>query len=709
MENKNRIIQSVLLFFLCLLIIIGISVLFLSQMNETIANNTMNTISELAEHDRVSIQTFIDMKWYELYSTQERFEKSHHNTLSSLREQMALERSSSDFHSLYLVAEDGTVYTANGTGQTDILQYFEPEVDQIVRRYNYITKDNEEQVTLLYAIRLEDYQVEGIKFVALAGVSNMDQIQNNIMISSFVQDGRARGYSSVVNPNGDFIVNVRETESSGKQQNLFELLSIGVVDDKWNNDTIREKMANKETFSFYYTDENGVEKLLYFMPIDNTVWYFIPMVEKEVFSEQSHAFTFLSMGMLVIIIFIIIIVMMFVMVSHNKVLKANAEAKARSDFLSNMSHEIRTPLNGVIGLLHLMKTHVKDNDTEQMSTWIEKAHDTANYLLSLVSDILDMSKLQAGKLQLVPEPFLVESMLDAIWSMQHHNISARGIDFVVNKDITVPCIIGDEVRIKQVLMNIIGNAAKFTPEGGRIKLSISQKQTDKDHVTTTIVCEDNGIGMSPQFLETIWDSFTQEQNKNTSSIKGTGLGMAISKEFVNAMGGDILVDSKVGVGSTFTVILHSQIAEMEPVHSGETSEEPTEKANSRADHKPVKLLIAEDNNMNAEIIEAILTEEGYEVTLAENGQAAVDKFAQSQVWEFDIVLMDMQMPVLNGCQAASKIRELDRPDAKEVPIYACTANTFQEDKDKALQSGMNDFLTKPIDIDILLTKLQKLK
>ncbi|MCM1494150.1 MAG: ATP-binding protein, partial [Muribaculaceae bacterium] len=273
------------------------------------------------------------------------------------------------------------------------------------------------------------------------------------------------------------------------------------------------------------------------------------------------------------------------------------------------------------------------------------------------------------------------------------------------------CIEGDVTRTKQILMNIVGNAAKFTPEGNWIKLSVTQEKADDTHVVTTYRCEDTGIGISEEYIGKIFDSFSQERGRNNNGIKGTGLGMAISKLLANAMGGDITVESRLNVGSTFTVTIPSKIVRDIPDDLKEQQNEDktvnTSGPPRRADGGPIKILVAEDVELNAEILLEILKMEGFETALAQNGQEALDLFSQSDIGEFDIILMDMQMPVMDGCTAAVKIRALDRADAKTVLIYACTANMFQEDKEQAMASGMNDFLTKPIDVDVLLKKLRK--
>lgn len=416
-------------------------------------------------------------------------------------------------------------------------------------------------------------------------------------------------------------------------------------------------------------------------------------------------------SMPVFIMLSVFLILPAMMISHRNSRIAAEKAKAQSEFLSNMSHEIRTPLNGLIGLNHMMMLNIdkveQEQQKEQVKDWIQKSYGTASYLLSLVNDVLDVSKLQAGKVDLTMEPVMLETMLDAVWSMQHDNIVNRGVEFRIEKEISIPCIETDGTRIKQVLMNIIGNAAKFTPAGGRITLLVSQRRIDKTRVEMQYRCEDTGIGMSEEFVEKIFELFSQEKNPASQGVKGTGLGMPLSRLIVESMGGKIHVESKVGRGSTFTVVIPSAIAEAAPDYGNRMSQNGVcpETKKKPGSGKTIRILLAEDNELNSEILLEILTEREFQVVHAENGQEAVQIFKESAPGEFDIILMDMQMPVMDGCGASKEIRKLDRPDAKTIPIFACTANTFKEDRDRAMESGMNDFLSKPIDVNILLEKL----
>ena len=380
--------------------------------------------------------------------------------------------------------------------------------------------------------------------------------------------------------------------------------------------------------------------------------------------------------------------------------EATAAAEAKSSFLANMSHEIRTPLNGVLGLVHLSRRNIREGGPrEQALDWLDKAESTANYLLTLISDILDISKLQAGRIDLEEAPISVAKIVDRLQTMQRSNIEDRGIRFVVEQDLEAPGIMGDETRITQVLMNIIGNAAKYTLEGGTIRFTTTQR-LEGDSVETKFVVADTGIGMTEEFREHIWDSFSQERSRISNSIKGTGLGMAISKLIADAMEAELSVESKLDEGSTFTFVIHSKITEI-------SDEEIGLEANEEMRQKRLHVLIAEDNELNAEILIEILRAEDITSELARNGQEVLELFEASETGHFDVILMDMQMPVMDGCAAAKAIRKLDREDAKTVRIFACTANIFKEDHDKAMEAGMDDFLAKPIDINDMMKKLSE--
>ncbi|MCM1180623.1 MAG: ATP-binding protein [Clostridium sp.] len=723
MKKKHRLFYLLIIVFSAMIVCLALF-FYIRQMDRTVSKNIINSISEIAEHDKATIQTYIELSWQDLDQISERFISFESNTIEDIETRMSLECASSGFSHIYLVAEDGTVYTDKYViykpgedimnRNLDFRPYFEDGEDRVVVRFDDKTEDGWlSKESILYGIRLQDYSVEGVKMYALIGISDISSIQDKMVIDSFIKNGKSRGHSALIDMNGNYIVNINKELYLNKTDNLFDHLSEAESSDM-DNEEIREKLRKREIFGAYHSHagEKGKE-LFYFIPLnDNFNLYFIMSLNEEVFMEQRQAFVSLSMTMLGITIVTVFVMLLIIMRLQIKTIRTTESARSQKEFLSNMSHEIRTPLNGLIGMNHLIMANIDDESQKpQIKEWLNKSHSTANYLLSLVNDILDMSKLQAGKVDIVEEPMLVTSMIDEIAAMQADNIKSRGVEFRVEKNIIEPCIEGDITRTKQILMNIVGNAAKFTPEGKWIRLSVTQEKTDDMHVITTYQCEDTGIGISEEYIDKIFDSFSQERGRNTKGIKGTGLGMAISKLLAKAMGGDITVESTLNVGSTFTVTIPSQIVRDIPAELQEQkeSDEAGDAVRSvcRKDGKPLKVLVAEDVELNAEILLEILKMEGFETVLAHNGQEALDLFGQSEIGEFDVILMDMQMPVMDGCTAAGNIRNLDRADAKSVLIYACTANMFQEDREQAIASGMDDFLTKPIDVSLLLKKLRK--
>lgn len=720
MKSGNKIFY-IKLFGIFSILIVLLVIIYTIQLRKVIEHNIIESISETALHDKRFIRTCIEFFIEDLKGIAKRLDLYECKTIPEMETRLNLENASTEFTHIYLVAEDGRIYTdrflvydpkkSNLAARIDLLPLFSDDsVEVVVSRFD----DKAEfagisRESILYGIRLNNYSVDGIRMIALIGIANINFLQDHMIIDSFIINGKPNGYSSVIDYNGNYIIGHDKNIYLNDSNNFFHRLESG-HSSTLTQESIRKKMKKHETFNFYIN--NDKENLVYFAPFENENnerinWYFIMSVDNDVLVKRQFTFTMMSLVLLVVAVLILSSLAFYGLSNHNKLFKANEAVKVRSEFLSNMSHEIRTPLNGLIGLNYLISNAIDNkNKLSQVKDWLKKSKSLADYLLSLLNDILDMSKLQSGKIDIINVPFSIEHMIEDIWFMQRDNIERRGVSFVVEKDVPVPWVKGDEVRTKQVLVNIVGNAAKFTPEGGRITLSVSQRREDDARVTTTYRCEDTGIGMSRAFLEKIFDPFSQERDgKSDATLKGTGLGMPISKELVDAMGGEIHVESAPGQGSVFTVILPSPIAEALP--DAEAASAPAHGSTPEERVKGRKILLAEDAEFNAEFLIELLRDEGFDVVHAENGQTTLETFRESAVGEFDIILMDMQMPVMDGCEAAAAIRKLDRPDAKTVTIFACTANTFKEDMDRALRSGMDDFLTKPIDIRAFLEKMNK--
>lgn len=379
-------------------------------------------------------------------------------------------------------------------------------------------------------------------------------------------------------------------------------------------------------------------------------------------------------------------------------MEVRADARAKSRFLSTMSHEIRTPLNGLMGLNYLMGQ--KLDDPKRLTEYLSQSTATAGYLLTLVDDILDMSSLSERSLELKPAPLDLALLTESCGLSVKEAMDAKKIDFTVDAHISVPYVVGDGVRLRQIILNLLDNAKKFTPEGGKVTMTARQT-TENGRVVTTFSVTDTGRGMSEEFQKELFTPFSRELLDTVSKgNQGTGLGLAISHGLARAMGGRLSVESKLGEGSTFTFVFPAEPAR----------EPPTDPlaGSGRENKARTRVLVAEDNELNGEIMLELLADEGFDADLAHDGREALNMFSASPIGTYGLILMDLLMPQMDGCQASRAIRELDRPDARTVRIVACTANNFPEDRQRAHDSGMNDFIPKPVDVPTLLTILAAL-
>ena len=373
---------------------------------------------------------------------------------------------------------------------------------------------------------------------------------------------------------------------------------------------------------------------------------------------------------------------------------------AKREFLFNMSHDIRTPMNAIIGFTALAQTHIDDRD--QVEDYLKKISVSSQHLLSLINDVLDMSRIENGKVTLETKPVHLPELVEDIGDAIQVGADKKHISFTVdtagmkNED-----VIADPLRLEQILINVLANAVKFTPDGGQISLRIVQKDTaPADYADFEFHIKDNGIGMSEEFQKHIFEQFARERTSTVSKIQGTGLGLAITKSLVDMMGGRITVESEPGRGSEFTISLRFPVGEAK---AGQMI--PVSKA---SDFTGKKLLVVEDNELNLEIASTLLEEAGFEVDTAGNGKIAVEKVEAASAGRYDLILMDVQMPEMDGYEATRRIRAL--PDKKKaaIPIVAMTANAFEEDQKNALNAGMNGHIAKPLDIQKLFQVLSEL-
>ena len=376
---------------------------------------------------------------------------------------------------------------------------------------------------------------------------------------------------------------------------------------------------------------------------------------------------------------------------------AERASKAKTDFLSNMSHDIRTPMNAIIGITTLMKNEL--HEPEKLAEHLSKLESSGQLLLGIINDILDMSRIESGKTTLNVDKMNLPQQISRLDSITRQQAGQRRQTFTVETHLQHENVLGDPNRLNQVLMNILSNAVKYTPNGGHIQLKVEELPRNEHYARYRFVVQDDGIGMSEAFQKTLFEPFTREERSGTNKVQGTGLGMAITKSIVDLMGGSISVESTTGKGTRFEVVLEFSIdAEADHAQQVQALPEETEETSPLCG---MRFLCAEDNAINAEILQMLLEAKGASCTICSNGQEIVDAFASVKPGEYDMILMDVQMPVMDGLEATHRIRSGENPLGRIIPILAMTANAFLEDMQKSKEAGMDEHLSKPVDINAL--------
>ncbi len=620
------------------------------------------------------------------------------------------------------------LYTQSGKSETILgkdawyrnLQGFIAEIleGKISATTGYLTSDGGKY--LVFGVPA-NYEMENgeISDVLLAGFS-VDKLSENIGLDELEQQGN-HTHTEIILTNGSYVLKRDDVE----EKNYFEHVdSIGsFVGESIEDGVARIEKAMAQGVSFSATVSlDGVVQHIYGAPMgEPDDWYFVISMPQgasdEIISAQNRMIThaFCVVGLVILLLFLSVFIAYFRMSmgqlrdvekAYNDAQAAKMEAemanKAKSMFLSNMSHDIRTPMNAIVGFATIAEDSFVAKDYNKTWEVLGKMKHSSDYLRGLISDVLDMSKIESGMLSLVPEPISLRTIVENVVEIASVQTAVNEQIFDVNvHDIYHDGILCDYTRLNQVLINIVGNAMKFTPREGKIDFEVWQEQpaTKEEYISTYFVVKDTGIGMSEAFIKTIFDSFVREDSK-VRKIEGTGLGLTISKSLLDMMGGQISVESKEGEGSKFTITV--DFPKVENVQRTEAV------SVEHIDLTKIKILLAEDNDFNYEIAQTLLENNGLVVERAENGQMAVDKYCQNPK-EWDLILMDLRMPILDGYEAAKKIREYEAKETGtlHVPIVALSADVFADDVEHCLEVGMEGHIGKPIDMSELLYSIQQ--
>ena len=743
-KRKKMIVP---LFFLILIFLNLIFVkLLLNRMNSYIAENGKSSMGAVVEQIQQTYDLQVNGYYSRLHMLEDFLTQEGVRSIELDRNKKFFEAWQKESEStLIFLQENGKAITTDGTKlRVDMPSKLLLDLRNgynigklVTLDYNQKKKDG-----YLVAIPCQEYTIKGETYTAIGTLYDHSKLDSMLSVKSY--NGNA--YLFMLDNDGNITYTNQKEDKFFRNYFLLKHLKGDQAITEEEADSLQKKLDGRE---------QGVELVesdkpyyLGYCPIENNNTMLICIVEKSVVDnvlrdyQKTIVFETILMAGFILLLFAglfysisrrslaeqkaeyekrnneIQTQAMKDMEESNKKLKkakdittealqtAENANKAKTDFLSNMSHDIRTPMNAIIGMTSLIR-HDAGNKAKVIE-YADKIDISSQHLLGIINDVLDMSKIEAGKTVFKYTDFSILDFITELNTIFHSQIDEKNQTLtIIKENIRHEWVNGDQVHLMQIFSNLVSNAVKYTQEGGKIQFLVEECETKSSvYAKYRFLVSDNGMGMSADFKDTIFDAFTRAESSMTNKIQGTGLGMAITKNLVEAMGGTIDVESELGQGSCFEVLIDLRIAEDRFVSSAEQAEKDEPAGNVL---KEMRFLCAEDNELNAEILMELLKIEGAECTICENGKRVLEAFEQSAPGDYDMILMDVQMPVMNGYEATKAIRRSSHELAKTIPIIAMTANAFSEDIQHSLAAGMNAHVSKPVEMKVLEKTIRSIK
>lgn len=718
-SNKKSIQMPEVIVVACLIIIVMCTALFVAtRVDINTKANQLVTLRSISEKITVNMKDYFDTQWIAL-DVADRYTQyvnltTVEDTLINLNAAKAFCGLQNSENILFLIDSKGYYYTVkSGKGslwnRSDRLK--ESRAIFITSMAEF--KDNiEEYICFCKKLDQPITTQEGVQFTHIILAADERAFDIDLSLSEFGHITDA----FVMRSNGRKINSQTENTDLAKAYNLVDALAGAryLMGDSYE-ETKERIAAGKSAAALLEYKGDTYSMALHPMGVED--WYAVFIVNsKDMLSDVKPLLCRLICIMAASAAVMIVLVVALLMIMRKQeqkrerimqdrlrdaALAADKANQAKSVFLSRMSHDIRTPINGIIGMTAIAESKIEDRAS--VESCLRKISVASDHLLELVNEVLDISRIESGKVVLENAPLDLRDMLNSISDILEGRLTAKDLLYRTDfQDISAPCIEGCENLLKQILINILGNAIKYTDDGGMVIFKVYNERPEQNIARYHFIVKDTGIGISSEYVQHIFDRFSQEELSARSNYEGTGLGLSIVKELTDLMGGEVLVSSKVGVGSVFEVIIPFVLSDIK-----ESIKQQSDSISDSTVTRKLHVLLAEDNDTNREVAEFFLTKAGAVCVSVENGQLALDAFKRSSPGEYDAILLDVMMPELDGLETAQAIRALDRPDAQTIPMIAMSANAYAEDVEKSLTAGMNAHLTKPIRFDTVIETIQE--